>query len=181
MTLDVFLTCLLIVSGRIADVTLGTIRTIFVVRGHRAWASVLGFFEVLIWIFVVARVIQGINENVWYILSYALGFTLGNYLGITIEQWLAYGTQVLQVFTQKGDELAGALRADGYRLTQFTGQGRDGPRAMLMIVARRKDVPRLLDKVTTLDPDCYYTVEDIRMSTARENATTQWLGILKRK
>lgn len=182
MTWPVFLTCLLIVCGRIADVSLGTLRTIFVVRGHRVWACVLGFFEVLIWIFVVARVIEGINENGWYIASYALGFSLGNYLGITIERWLAYGTQILQVFTKNGDEIAAALRAEGYRLTQFMGQGREGPRAMLMIVAKRQGLPKLIARVSALDPKCYYTVEDIRMSSTRESlGAGGWLGAWKKK
>ena len=71
--LSVFLTCLLIVAARITDVSLGTIRTINVVQGRRTLALVLGFFEVLIWVFVVSRVINEIRQPA-YALAYALGF-----------------------------------------------------------------------------------------------------------
>ncbi|HOW73854.1 MAG TPA: DUF5698 domain-containing protein [Phycisphaerae bacterium] len=175
--------CLLIVLGRIADVTLGTIRTIMVVRGYRSWASVLGFFEIIIWIFVVAGVIQGLSENLFYGVSYALGFAAGNYVGVTLDNKLALGKQVVQVFSRQGKPLAAALRGQGVPLTTFEGAGRDGSTTMLMVVTERMAVAKLLQEVRKLDPDCYYTVEDVHSTAAARahGSTTGWRTILKRQ
>ncbi len=97
----VLVTCLGIIIARILDVSLGTIRTVFVVKGRRGISWVLGFFEVLIWILVVSKVIGNLSEPL-YAVSYAFGFATGNYVGITLEKWIAHGDQVVRVFTQEG-------------------------------------------------------------------------------
>lgn len=179
---ETLLVCALIIVGRVADVSLGTVRTIMVVRGLRRWACVLGFFEVLIWIFVVGRVITGLAENPLFAVSYALGFALGNVAGITLDRRLGFGQQVVQVFTRQGDALAAELRAKGVRLTAFQGMGRDGPRHMLMIVAARGTVAGLLGEVRRLDPECYYSVEDVRASAAAAgHVVSGWRTIAKKK
>jgi uncharacterized protein YebE (UPF0316 family) len=180
--LDTLLLCLLIVVGRIADVTLGTIRTIMVVRGRRRWACLLGFFEVLIWIFVIGRVVQGLGENPLYAFSYALGFAAGNFVGITLDNRLALGKQVIQFFSRSGGQLAAELRARGVRLTSFEGQGRDGPTSMLMVIVDRGSVPELLAQAGRIDPHCYWSVEDVRRSgAAAGHMATGWRAFLKKK
>ena len=81
-------TCILIFAARIVDVSLGTIRTICVVNGRRHVALVLGFFEILVWIFAVSKVIGDLQHPVLAV-AYALGFATGNFVGITIEKRLA--------------------------------------------------------------------------------------------
>jgi uncharacterized protein YebE (UPF0316 family) len=180
--LEMLLVCLLIVGGRIVDVTLGTVRTIMVVRGYRTWACILGFFEVLVWIFIVTRVIHGLRDNLFYGISYALGFAAGNFLGVSLDNYLALGKQAIQVFTRKGPSLAAELRAAGVRLTSFEGLGRDGPTTMLMIVTERNAIAGLAREVRRLDPDCYYTVEDVRGSAAASGYTASgWRMIMKKK
>ena len=67
---------LIIFIARIFDVTLGTIRIIFVARGKRNLAPVLGFFEVLIWIVVISQLVQNLESFTAYI-GYAAGFAAG--------------------------------------------------------------------------------------------------------
>ena len=174
---------LIIVLARIADVTLGTLRTVAVVNGRRSFAWMLGFFEVLIWILVVSNVIQTINESRIYPVAYALGFALGNFIGITIEGRIGFGEQVVRVFSRKGDELAKVLRDEGFRVTEFDGRGRDGPVQMLFIEVTRRSAPGVLSRVRALDPHCFYVVDDIRVVSARREASGQpgWRGILKHK
>ena len=177
-------TCLLIIVGRIADVGLGTVRTIFVVQGRRATACVLGFFEVLIWISVVARVIGGLHENLVLAVTYAFGFAIGNYVGITAERWLAFGKQVLVVISRQGGEIAEMLRQQGIRLTEFPGEGRDGPTRALVVVVDRRESPRLIAQAQDLDRDCFYVLEDIRLTSAMAaglHQPTGWRAILKKK
>src|SRR6266700_4951374 len=137
MNTTVAVTFLLFVLARITDVTLDTIRTVAVVQGRRNFAAVLGFFEAVVYICAVAKVLLNMNHPV-YALAYGLGYASGTFLGITIEQRLAFGQQVASLFTRKGIELAKALGAAGYRLVEVKGHSRDGDLTILhMQIARR--------------------------------------------
>jgi uncharacterized protein YebE (UPF0316 family) len=176
--------CLLIILARIADVSLGTIRTINVVHGRRLLALVLGFFEVLIWILVVSRVITGAAATPAYAIAYALGFALGNYVGMTIESKLALGHQVVRIFTRRGPVLAAALRESGLLVTQFEGHGRDGPVQELFIQIGRRAAARVVAQARELDPTCYYMVDDVRVvSSYRPSGVSYrtFLSAFKRK
>ena len=181
--LSVILTCLLIVAARITDVSLGTIRTINVVQGRRTLALVLGFFEVLIWVFVVSEVITKISDPAFAI-AYALGFALGNYVGMTIEQRLALGRQVVRIFTRLGPEMAATQRERGFGVTQFDGYGRDGPVQELFIETVRRDAAKVIAHAREIDPKCYYMVDDVRevsSASAHARTSTDWRAVLKKK
>ena len=168
LTVAVVLTCVLIVAARIADVSLGTVRTMVTIQGRRGLAISLSVVEVLIWVFVVSRVIQSLGAQPIYGVAYALGFALGTFIGMEIEQRLALWRQVVRVFTRLGPELAQALRNDGYGVTQFDGYGRDGPVQELFVAVERKRTRHVVARARALDPACYYMVDDIReASTAR--------------
>jgi len=182
--LDVLLYSLLIIAARVADVSIGTIRTIVVVQGRRGLAFILAFFEVAIWVAVVSGVIGQVREQPLYVVAYALGFALGNYIGMTIEQQIALGRQVVRIMTRRGMELAQAFRDQGLRVTQFDGLGRDGPVQELFIELGRREVRRVVAEARTLDPLCYYIIDDIRTaSSAREplGEDSGLRGVLKRK
>ena len=177
-------TCVLIVLARIADVSFGTIRTICVVNGRRGIAWVLAIFEILIWIAVVSKVITNL-DNYAYAIAYAIGYATGNFVGITIEKYLAFGEQVVRVFTRKGEAMAMELRNAGFGVTQLVGQGRDGPVDLLFVQTLRKVAPRAARQAHKIDPECFIVVDDIR-STSNAYArtalqSTSWLGILKKE
>lgn len=168
--------------ARIVDVTLGTVRTICVVNGRRGLACALGFCEVLIWILVVSRIITGLN-NPAYAVAYALGFALGNYIGITIDRQLAFGEQVVRVFTRKGGFLADALRSRGFVVTILAGQGRDGPVDILFIQVPRKLAQAAGDAARQHDPECFIVVDDVRWASASMGGyrMSAWRAAEKRK
>lgn len=179
---DVLVTCLLIVLARIADVSLGTIRTVTVISGRRWTAWFLGFFEVLIWVLIVSKVIAEVQQNPLYAVAYALGFAAGNFIGITIETQLAFGEQVVRVFTRRGDDLAAPMRAAGYPVTIFPGRGRDGPVDMLFIETRRRKARDAVALARKIDPTCFLIIDDVRAAsslTARQPGG--WRSVLKRK
>jgi len=179
----VLLTCVVIVTARILDVSLGTIRTINVVQGRRGLALVLGFFEVLIWLLVVSRVISQIQQPA-YAIAYALGFALGNFVGMTIEARLALGRQVVRIFTRQGTEMSAAMRDAGLRVTQFEGYGRDGPVQELFIEIGRRHAAHVIEQARALDPGCFYMVDDVRLvSTTHAQAgdRIRWSAVVKKK
>jgi len=176
MTIEVALTMLLITVGRIADVTLGTMRTIAVVRGRKHTAVMLGFAEVFIWIFVVAKVVEGLSENLLLGISFAAGFAIGNYVGVTVDEWLAFGDQAMLIVSRKGKQLARHLREDGWRLTEIEGQGRDGKTLLLLAIVTRKKAPGLQRQIELFDPECFYTVEDVREASSLAGRSRQRQG-----
>lgn len=184
MDMSVALICLLIFAARVVDVTLGTLRTVWIVQGRRISVFCLGFVEILIWVFAVSSVIQNL-ENPWYAVFYAIGFATGNYIGITLEQKLAYGEQVVRVFSRNGDELASALRDCGYGVTVFRGEGRDSPVDMCFVESRRRNIRKIVNLARQTDPVCYYVVDDVaHASTVPRQPSTEptgWRAILKKK
>jgi len=177
------LTCVLICLGRAVDVTLGTLRTVFVVHGRRGVASVLGFCEVLIWVVVVSRVVQNLQQP-YYAVAYAFGFTLGTYVGITVEGWFGAGAQVIRVFTRRGPELVDTLRAGGYVVTQFEGAGREGPISLIFLQVPRRGMRPVVEQVLAVDPDCFYIVDDVRLSSGRKirfQPPTGWRALFRKK
>ncbi|MGP1347833.1 MAG: DUF2179 domain-containing protein [Phycisphaerales bacterium] len=183
---EVILTVLVIIVARIADVTLGTIRTVAVVQGRRMTALVLGFFEVLIWIFVVAKVVTVALDSPVYALAYAFGFALGNYIGVTIEERIAAGHQVVKVFSRQGNTIATAMREAGYRATVFLGEGRDGTVYQVFVKTERRKVPKVCALARELDSNCFYLVETVRsfsvpIEATRPGRSLTWWPLVKKK
>lgn len=161
MDTQTVLLCLFIFIARIADVSIGTIRTISVINGRRGLAWLLGFCEVTVWVLAVSSVLQHLQKPA-VVVAYALGFATGNYLGMTIERWIGFGEQVVRIFTRAGRAVADRLRDAGFPATEFDGMGRDGPISLVFVQTRRRSVDDVTALARETDTDCYYTVEDIR-------------------
>ena len=153
---------LLVFFARVIDVTLGTLRIIFISRGKKYLAPLLGFVEVFIWIAVVSQIVRGVNDLVTY-LAYAAGFAAGNFVGMYIEDRLAIGTQVMRIIIPNGAEaLTQNLHDAGYGVTQVDGQGANGPVKLIYTVAKRKDVPLVLGLIHQTHPHAFLSIEDVR-------------------
>ncbi len=166
------ITPLLICLARILDVSLGTIRIIMISRSNRLLASVLGFFEVTIWLVAITQVLQNLS-NIPSYLAYGLGFALGNYLGISLENKLALGSQAVQIVTQENMKtLSMLLREEGFRVTNLTASGVKGQLDFLYMVVPRKKVDRVLEITRQFDPQAFISVTDVRTIYARYPANT---------
>ncbi len=153
---------LMVFFARVIDVALGTLRIIFISRGKKYLAPLLGFVEVFIWIAVVAQIVRGVNDLVTY-LAYAAGFAAGNFVGMFIEDHLAMGTQVMRIIIPNGAEaLTKNLYNAGYGVTQVDGQGATGPVKLIYTVAKRKDVPLVLGIIHQTHPHAFLSIEDVR-------------------
>ncbi len=147
---------------RIFDVSLSTLRILLSMRNQRVMVPIIGFFEVLIWIFAVGSAIRNL-ESVWHVLGYAGGFAMGNIVGLWIEGKLAIGLATLRIISRAGGvEIAEALRDRGYGVTEFFGQGREGRVEIVYTAVARREIPRVLDEVSRWDPEAFVTVEEPR-------------------
>ncbi len=156
---------LLIFSTRICDVTLDTLRIIYVSRGLKLLAASIGFIEVLIWLFAITQIFKNLTNPMYYV-AYAGGFAMGNYVGILIEEKMAVGTVVIRTITQKdAGVLIKWLKAEGYGVTYIDAQGAFGPVKVLFTIVKRKDIDHVLGMIRTCNPLAFYTIEDIRSSS----------------
>lgn len=157
--------------ARICDVSLGTLRIIFVSRGMKVRAAVLGFFEVLIWIIVVAQLIQHLNNWLNFV-AYAGGFSVGTFLGIAIENKLKVGTLLVRVITAENPQtLIARLKEAGFMLTRVEASGGKGPVQIIFSVVRRKRWDEVKDIIEAFDPDAFYSVEDVKYASANGSGT----------
>jgi uncharacterized protein YebE (UPF0316 family) len=148
--------------ARICDVTLGTIRIIFVARGKRNLAPLLGFFEVLIWIVIIGQLVQNLHSIPAY-LGYAGGFAAGNYVGLWLEDRLALGTYILRIMTpEDGTQLAHKIHLAGFGVTTVAGKGAIGPVTLLYAVVKRRSVNQVLEIVHQNLPNAFVTMEEVR-------------------
>ena len=152
----------LIFFARIADVTFGTLRIIFISRGMKLLAPVVGFFEILIWLVAIGQIFQDIGSVV-NIIAYAAGFAVGNFVGIIVEERMAIGLNLIRIITQyDAEDLISALKSRGYGVTAVDGAGKNGPVKLIFLVVKRKDIEEVIGMVQHFNPNAFYTVADVR-------------------
>lgn len=154
---------LLIILARIIDVTLGTMRIIYISRGMKFLAPLFGFFEILVWLVAIGQIMRNLNNPVYY-LAYAVGFATGNLIGIFLEERLAVGRVILRIITQKdATELVKHLRASGYGVTTVAAEGATGPVKLLFTVIDRDKTKSVVESVQAYNPKAFYSIEDVRL------------------
>lgn len=146
---------------KIIDVTLATTRTILLTKGKAKTAAVIGFFEIIVYIKVLADIVSNLDK--WYFLvAYAVGFSLGNYIGSLVEQKLAFGdVQIRLIIAEKYYYVIDELRALGFGVTSFNGEGRDGERKMILITAKRKKIDSIYSYLAKNNIEAFVSINDI--------------------
>jgi len=153
---------LLIFMLRIIDVSMGTLRMLFTVRGRKWLAGGIGAVEVAIFLTAISKVVGSGAAMEWSkFIGYCLGFGTGTILGISIEEWLAPGfTHVTIISAEWFREIAQRLRDVGYGVTESWGRGKDGMVNVLLVVARRKDFPFLMQVIKEVDSAAFVTTNE---------------------
>lgn len=157
--MELFLSALLIFALRVCDVSIGTLRTLFTVRGRKYVSATLALAESAIFIFALSRVMKDVNNPIKMI-AYALGFATGNFCGITIERRIGSGTILARVVAKNAVLLVG-LREQGFGVTVMQGEGREGDVALLFVVAPRRREKELLTLIEQLDPSAFVTLDAV--------------------
>ncbi len=169
----------MIFFGRIFDVSLGTLRIIFVSKGEKYIAPIIGFFEVFIWVVIISQILTRANDLVAY-LSYAAGYASGNYIGILLEQRIAYGIVLCRIYTQKnGMELVQILNKMNFGATLTHGTGSTNEVDIIETVIDRHQMKTIEKTLTTFDPNIFYVIEDVRTKqngifNKRRNILSRW-------
>jgi uncharacterized protein YebE (UPF0316 family) len=150
----------MIFLARVVDVSLDTIRILFISKRLKYLAPVIGFFEVLFWLMAMKQVMQNL-DNVGYMLAYAAGFATGNFMGMYIEQLLSIGKVIIRIISRDCDGLIETLRASGCGVTSIDAQGLGGPVKIIFSIINRSDINKVVAKIREFNPQAFYSVEDV--------------------
>jgi len=150
---------LLIMIMRICDVSIGTMRTILVVQGKKYYAGLAGMIEVLIWVFAIRYIFQNLDEVI-NLFGYAIGFGIGNILGITIEQKIGLGFAQLNIISRSASEkIIELLRKQKYGVTVLPAQGATGQLSIIVVIVPRKFQKKLIKLIESVDSHAFITVQ----------------------
>ena len=153
---------ILIFCARLIDVSLGTLRIIYIARGVKYLAPLIGFVEVNIWLLAIGQIMMNLN-NIVCAIAYAAGFATGNFFGILIEEKLSIGTVILRVIIKHDTtQLVECLQQHGYGVTTVDAQGVKGPVKIILTVIRREDLKTVIPQIKQIHPHAFYSVEDVR-------------------
>ena len=177
----------LVFLARILDVSMGTLRIIFVSKGLKYFAAMLGFFESLTWLIAVTQVMQNLHSWQTYV-AFALGFGAGNYVGIILEERIALGNLLIRIITQKeASELVNVLWSQGYGVTSVDARGESGPVNLIFSITKRKNLDKIIAIIKEYNPNAFYTIEDMRYvnqtypAPLTKRSLFPYMGLGKRK
>ena len=152
---------LLIFLARVADVSIGTVRLIFISRGLKSLAPVVGFFEIFIWLLAIGQIMKNLSNPACYV-AYAGGFAMGNFVGMWIAEKLSLGVVLIRAVTQKdAKELVGYLKSADYGVTSIDGQGANGQVKVVFTIVPRREVKKVVDLIKKSNPKAFYTIEEV--------------------
>ncbi len=159
-----YLIYLIIIMVKTFEVTMATLRIKLITKGEQLQGAIVGFFEVIIWVALVSTVLKDITSDPLKVLAYAIGFALGNFYGIAVENRLGLGTIKVEVIVKKedGESLAKALRENGHAVTVIDGKGMNFDRSVLIIIVRRRKTSTLIKEIKELQENSFITLTDTK-------------------
>lgn len=168
---------LLIFLARIIDVSINTIRIIYVLGGRRMIATLLGFVESFVWLMAIRQIFQHLDNWASYI-AYPAGFAMGIFVGMMIEERIAYGKVIIRIITRKEiDQLKEYLTKENHRFTILKALGPDGDESVIFTVLERERLEELTTKLKEILPTAFYTVEKVNRASesgAVVQESTRW-------
>jgi uncharacterized protein YebE (UPF0316 family) len=156
---------LIIFCSRLCDVSLGTLRSVLASKGNKKVVPFIGFFEVLMWLIAISQIMKNLN-NINCYLAWALGFAAGSFVGLSIEEKLALGKQIMRIISvQSPDQLLMILKERNIGYTVIDGSGARGPVKLIFTVVERKEVKEMARLLKEYLPNSFYSVEDVKDSS----------------
>lgn len=159
--LEPVFSALLIFGLRLTDMSLDTIRLLFVMRGRKLLAGLIGGTQAAVFIVAVSAVLTR-PLNPWTVIGYAAGFGAGVIVGMLAEERLALGHAIIRVYSpESGRQIAQALRQSGYAVTEFIARGKAGFITVVNCVVARKDIHAVHAIVDTVDSKAFITMDQV--------------------
>lgn len=164
--MTLFLLCIKIFLARITDVTLGTLRTIYTVRGKTVIAGIIAFIEVFIW-FVIAR--EALNtdlQSIWIVIAYSGGYATGTILGTFIANNFVNSLISIEVITTKATiDNINKIRKEGYGVSvvNTVENINDEKTKILYITLNSRNLEKLKRIIKEIDPSAFLVIKESKI------------------
>lgn len=175
---------LLIFCARVCDMSLDTIRVIFMSKGIQYLPAIIGFFEVIIWLVAIGQVMNNLTNAVCYI-AYGAGFATGTFVGMALEERLSLGLTSVRIITKEDPAaLVQYLRSHNYGVTSIDAEGGTGKVKMVFTIIKRQDLPHVVSIIKDYHPNAFYSVEEVKsvaegvFPKPHANALYRWIDSL---
>ena len=154
---------LLIFVARIGDVSMETIRVIYISKGIKYLAPIIAFFEIVIWLLAMEVVMSDLS-NVMNFFAFAFGFATGTYVGLAIEEKVSIGMVIMRIITAEEDidNISAFMQAEHIGITCVDAKGARGNVKMILSLVNRTDVPRITAHIRAKNPHAFFSIEDVR-------------------
>lgn len=153
---------LLICLARISDQSIGTLRLILVSKGYKLLAPFLAFFESLIWLLAVSQILKHLDNWVTFV-AYGLGFAIGNYVGILLEEKISLGNVIVRVFPKTNyTELVEFMNIENIGYSIIDAEGRMGELKIIFSIISRRNLPAFIQMIEKHVPGAFYSIEEVR-------------------
>ena len=160
--MELALVALSIFALQTANITVGSMRVVMLVRGHRLIAGGLALLESLVWVYAAGQVINDLGNPI-KVAAYVLGFGTGTIVGMTVERWLALGKTLMRIVAPvDSPQVVDALRERGFFATVVNAEGRDGNVRIVFSVIPRKHIRAIEELVSETNPHAFVTFEETR-------------------
>lgn len=159
-------TCIYIFLARIVDVTLGTIRTVLIVRGKNVSTAIIAFFEVLIWFMVAREALNTAVDSILIPIFYSAGYATGTLLGSYISNHFIDGLIGVQVIVKQknSNKLIKEIREHGFGVSviDLKNDYEGDKKAMLFIQLNKKSLKKLTRIIRTKEPDAFVVINETK-------------------
>ncbi len=155
---------IVIFTAKIIEVTIGVFRMVLITKGERKLATIIAFFEIIIWLLVVSTVLVNITEDPFKVLAYAAGFAFGQMFGSLLEDKIALGNIRVEIIAdeQVGIKLANYLRENNFGVTTMEASGMTCKKMIIFLYAARKQIKHIMDLCNEISKELVITVDDIK-------------------
>ena len=150
--LETMFSCLIVCFAKILEISVQSVKTVFMVKGQRIQAAFLGFLECVIWGLVIASIIDTLGDNYLMLFFYCLGYSTGMYIGSVLENKIALGTSSIQLMVKSDnvEKVIEYLNNSNRGFTVLNGKGSKEAMSVVMIVLPRKEVKAVISDIIKL-------------------------------
>ena len=161
--MTLFALCLKIFFARIADVSLGTVRTIYTVKGKTWIAGAIAFIEVFIWFLVAKEALNTEIQSIWIVISYAAGYATGTIIGTFISKKCINSLISVEVITKKATpKNIKQIKEDGFGISIVKTEEQNNKK-ILFITLNSKNLKQLLTILKNMDEQAFIVVNESKV------------------
>lgn len=148
--------------ARIIDVSLNTVRTMFIVKGNKIWATVIAFFEILVWYYAVRASINTDANMHLIAISYAFGYATGTFLGTIINDLFVGGIYTVNILSDTiTNKDIRKLKREGYNISVINCYD---DKCIINVTINKKKYKKFLRELKGIDDKCLIILNDAKIA-----------------